>query len=379
MELTNGQQKGLEIACEMFKKGYPYTVIAGYAGTGKTTLVQFIIKELKLKDDEVVFISFTGKAALVLKNKGCQNAMTSHKLLYYSEEQPDGTFIHTPRKRLEKKYKLIVCDEASMLPQEMIDLLLSHGIHVLFLGDNEQLPPIDGDQTILNNPHVFLDEITRQALDNPIIKLSMDIRDGKSFVYGGDKKCRIIPRSKVSNALLLGADEIIVGKNKTRHDMNEYLRQLKWGDKYSKEPLECDKCICLKNDWNTVGSNGDPLINGQIGVIGNIRIVECRPYGKVIYADFLSDDGGIYRDLMIDYKLMVDGQPTINSDNWRQFSGWPKPHQFAYAYSITCHKSQGSEFDKVIVYDEAFGDMEQKRRWRYTAVTRAAKQLVVVV
>ena len=79
------------------------------AGTGKTTLVQFIIKELKLRDSDVVFISFTGKASLVLRNKGCPNAMTAHKLLYYSEEQPDGTFVHTPRKRLEKKYKLIVC------------------------------------------------------------------------------------------------------------------------------------------------------------------------------------------------------------------------------------------------------------------------------
>ena len=379
MELTKGQQKGLEIACERFRNGSQYTVIAGFAGTGKTTLVQFIIKELKLRDSDVVFISFTGKAALVLKNKGCQNAMTAHKLLYRSEEQPDGTFIHTPRRKLEYKYKLIVCDEASMLPQEMIDLLLSHGVHVLFLGDNEQLPPIDGDQTILSSPHVFLDEITRQALDNPIIKLSMDIRDGKSFVYGGDKHCKIIPRNKVSNALLLGADQIIVGKNATRHDMNEYIRQLKWGDQYSKEPLEGEKCICLKNAWNTSGSNGDPLINGQIGIIHNIKIMDMKPYGKIMFADFLSDDGGLYKDLMIDYNLMVNGKNTINSDNWKQFAGWPKPHQFAFAYAITCHKSQGSEFDKVLVFDEAFGDAEQKRRWRYTAVTRSAKKLVVAI
>jgi exodeoxyribonuclease-5 len=305
--------------------------------------------------------------------------MTAHKLLYYSDEQPDGTFIHTPRRKLEKKYKLVVCDEASMLPQNMIDLLLSHGVHVLFLGDNEQLPPIDGDQTILNAPHVFLNEITRQALDNPIIKLSMDIRDGKPFTYGGDKRCKIIPKNKVSNSLLLGADQIIVGTNKTRHEKNEQLRQLKWGDKYSEEPLEGDKCICLKNDWNTIGSNDDPLINGQIGVIKNIRITEMNPYGKVIFADFLSDDGGVYKNLMIDYNLMVNGTSTITSENWRKFAGWPKPYQFAYAYAITCHKSQGSEFDKVLVFDEAFGDAEQKRRWRYTAVTRSSNKLIVVV
>ena len=349
------------------------------AGTGKTTLVQFIIKELKLRDSDVVFISFTGKASLVLRNKGCPNAMTAHKLLYYSEEQPDGTFVHTPRKRLEKKYKLIVCDEASMLPQEMIDLLLSHKVHVLFLGDNEQLPPIDGDQTILNNPHVFLSEITRQALDNPIIKLSMDVREGKPFQYGGDKRCRIIPRDKVSNKLLLGADEIIVGKNVTRHKINEYVRQLKWGDNYTVAPKEGEKCICLKNHWNTVGSNGDPLINGQIGTLHNIQVLDLPPYGKVITADFLSDDGGIYKDLMIDYKLIIDGEPTVNKDNWKTFAGYPKLYAFAFGYAITCHKAEGSEFDRVIVYDEAFGEEDMKRRWRYSAGTRAAKQLVVVV
>lgn len=379
MELTKGQENGLKIACERFRNHEDYTVIAGFAGSGKTTLVQYIIKELCLMNDQVVFIAYTGKAALVLKNKGCPNAMTAHKLLYISEELPDGTFKHTPRKKLENNYSLVVCDEASMLPQEMIELLLSHKIHVLFLGDNEQLPPIDGDQTILQNPHVFLDEITRQALDNPIVQLSMDIRNGKSWEFGGDKRCRVMPKNQVSQKLLLGADEIIVGKNVTRHKMNEYLRQLKWGDSYSIEPIEGEKCICLKNNWDFVGSNGDPLINGQIGTLHNINILEMHPYKKIIFADFLSDDGGIYRNLMIDYNLLVEGTPTITSENWREFAGWPKPHQFAYGYAITCHKSQGSEFDRVIVYDEAFGDSEQKKRWRYTAVTRAAKQLVVVV
>lgn len=168
MELTDGQKKGLEIACQRYKDNKPYTVIAGFGGTGKSFLVCHIIKELKLKDNEVVFIAFTGKAALVLKEKGNKNTMTAHKLLYHSEEQADGTYIHTPKTKLDHKYKLIVVDEASMLPQEMIDLLLSHHVYTIFLGDPAQPPPISGEQTILSNPHVFLDEIVRQALDNPM-------------------------------------------------------------------------------------------------------------------------------------------------------------------------------------------------------------------
>lgn len=376
--LTNGQEIGLKVAVERYNTHQPYTTIVGYAGTGKTTLVKFIVDELQLKDVDVVYIAYTGKAALVLRNKGCTNAMTAHRLLYKSEEQPDGTFIHIPKKKLDKYYSLIVCDEASMLPQEMIDLLLSHNIHVLFLGDNAQLPPIEGKQTILDNPDVFLTEITRQALDNPIIKLSMDVRDGTALKYGGDKQCRVMPSNKVTDPLLIGADQIIVGKNATRHRMNTYMRKLKWGDQYSSDPLDGDKCICLKNNWNKVGSNGDPLINGQIGRLQNIYIMKMPPYDKVIIADFVSDDGGVYEDLLIDYQLMVEGKPTVNKENWTKFVGAPKLLEFAYAYAITCHKSQGSEFNRVILFEEWLGDYEQHKKWLYTGITRAAKQLVVV-
>lgn len=380
MELTKGQQDGLEIACRRYKEKAPYTVIAGYAGTGKTTLVHFIIQELGLHENQVVFVAYTGKAALVLKQNGNKNAMTAHKLLYHSEELPDGTYRHTPRVKLEKKYSLIVVDEASMLPQEMVDLLLSHHVHTIFLGDPMQLPPIDSEQTILDHPHVFLDEIVRQALDNPIIKLSMDIRNGKRLAYStDDKRCRIIPREKASDKLLLGADQILCGKNKTRHELNDYMRRLILGDKYTKEPVDGDKVICLKNHWNQINSVGNELVNGTIGELYNISIKEVPPYGQVIYANFISDDGGIYRNLMIDYNLIVNGQPTINSENWKKFSGYPKPFEFAFGYVITCHKAEGSQYDKVVVFDEAFGDNDMKRRWRYTAYTRSAKQLVVIM
>ena len=363
MVLTNGQQAGLDIAIQRYKNNEPYTIIVGYAGTGKTTLVKFIVDALQLNDYDVVYIAYTGKAALVLRNKGCTNSMTAHRLLYNSTGLPDGTFVHTPKDQLDEDYSLIVCDEASMLPQEMIDLLLSHKVHVLFVGDNAQLPPIEGKQTILNNPHIFLTEITRQALDNPIIKLSMDIREGRTISYGGNKLCRVMPNSKVTDPLLLGADQIIVGKNITRHRINTYMRKLRWGEQYSDEPINGDKCICLKNNWGQVGSNGDPLINGQIGQIQNINIMSLYPYDKVITADFISDDGGVYHDLLIDYHLIAEGKPTVNKDNWKQYADAPRLIEFAYAYAITCHKSQGSEFNRVILFEEWLGDYEQHKKW----------------
>ena len=379
MELTKGQEEGLKIACERYKSKQPYTIIAGYAGTGKTTLARYIVEALNIPEDQVANIAYTGKASLVLKNKGLPNCMTAHKLLFHARELPDGTYEFKPRKFLEYGFKLIIVDEISMLPEDMWLLLLSHGIHIIALGDPEQLPPVDGVSTILDKPHVFLNEIVRQALDNPIIKLSMDIREGKSLVYGGSKEVRIIPYSKVSKGLLLGADVVICGLNATRHTLNQRMRELKWGDAYQDNPMNGDKVICLRNQWNTLSDTEDSLINGAIGVLGKVKFSQNQKLGTKMTANFISESNGVFNKLNMDYKLITTGEPLINKNNFKQFTKKERPMEFSFGYAITCHKSQGSEFDRVLVYDEPFGDEEQRRRWRYTAVTRAAKQLVVVV
>lgn len=105
------------------------------AGTGKSTLVKFIVAALGLVDNDVCYIAYTGKAAKVLREKGCPNAMTAHRLLYQSYPRADGTFYHKIRRPLEYPYKLIIVDEISMLPKELWILLLSHNIPVICLGD----------------------------------------------------------------------------------------------------------------------------------------------------------------------------------------------------------------------------------------------------
>jgi len=378
LQLTKKQEEGLKIAVERYKSKQPYTVIAGYAGTGKTTLARYIVEALNIPDYQVANIAYTGKASLVLKNKGLPNCMTAHKMLYFSKELPNGEFEFKPRKCLEADYKLIIVDEVSMLPEDMWLLLLSHNVHVIALGDPAQLPPVDGVSTVLDNPHIFLDEIVRQALDNPIIKLSMDIREGKSLVYGGPREARIMPYDKVSKGLLLGADIVICGVNKTRHALNQRMRELKWGDAYQDNPMHGDKVLCLKNQWNTLSDTEDSLINGAIGTLRNIKFADDRKLGTKMTADFMSDTNGLFSKLNMDYKLLTTGEPTVDKYNYMKFTKRERPMEFSYGYAITCHKSQGSEFDRVLVFDEPFGDADQKRRWRYTAVTRAAKQLVII-
>lgn len=98
--------------------------------------MRFIIAALELNPiTEVCYVAPTGKSSEVLRKSGCPNARTVHKLLYYANQQPDGKYVYSPRKRLEGNFKLIVVDEVSMLPQRMWELLLSHRVYVLALGD----------------------------------------------------------------------------------------------------------------------------------------------------------------------------------------------------------------------------------------------------
>lgn len=378
MTLTSGQEKGLKIAVERFRNKELYTCIAGYAGTGKSTLVSYIIEALKIAPRDVCFATFTGKASLVLREKGCENSMTMHRLLYYSKELPDGTFEHKPRERLEYNYKIIVVDEVSMIPVDMWMLLLSHRVHVIALGDPFQLPPIDGESEILSHPHVFLDEIVRQAQDSAIIRLSMDIRAGLPLVKCKGDEVSVVSKHQLNEAYYSGADQIIAAKNITRANINWKCRKIKFGPDVPDYPVEGEKTICTKNYWDVISGQCDPLINGMIGELSNIQFKKnFLGYEDVMYSDFSIGDNNKFYSLFMDYKLFNEGKQTINNENWMNFRGMPKPLLFDYAYCITCHKSQGSEFDKVLVFDEYMKGTDHAR-WLYTAITRAKKKLIIV-
>lgn len=377
MQLTSGQEMGLKIAIKRFKDKEAYTCIAGYAGTGKSTLVSHIVDALKISPTDVCYIAFTGKASLVLREKGCENAMTAHRLLYYSKELPDGTFQHKPREHLEYPYKLIVVDEVSMIPVDMWELLLSHKVHVIALGDPFQLPPIDGESEILAKPHVFLDEIVRQAQDSEIIRLSMDIREGLPLSRRKGNEVSIISKKQLNDAYYSGADQIIAAKNITRSDINWKCRKIKFGDDVPDHPIKSEKIICLKNYWDVLSNKQDPLINGMIGTLDDVYYSQGKIFENKMNADFSIEDNNIFYSLSMDYKLFTEGKPTINNENWMQFKGVPKPLLFDYGYCITCHKSQGSEWDKVLVFAEYMKGTDFQR-WCYTAATRSKKKLIIV-
>ena len=389
MTLTDKQNEGLKIAVARYKAREPWPCIAGYAGTGKSTLVKFIIAALGLQPEDVAYVTFTGKAASVLRHKGCPNAMTAHKLLYYSKRMPSGKFVFKPRPILEGNFSLIVVDEISMLPNDLWELLLSHKKHVIALGDPFQIPPIDkkADNHVLDAPHIFLDEIMRQAQESEIIRLTMDIRDFKAPQYFKGNEIQVLRPSEVVDGMYGWADQIICATNRKRQEINDYMRQAAGR---GPEPELGDKIICCRNCWDTLDLSGEnALVNGTIGTLGEFEIgiqeypIFDFPSVPVMRAEILTVDG-IFQEVMMDYQMLKEGKPFLTSEQAYQIYRRPdlknlEPVDFNYGYAITGHRAQGSEWDKVLVFEEKFPfDREEHARWLYTAATRASEKLVLV-
>lgn len=398
MELTKCQNEGLKIAIQRYKNREKYTVISGYAGTGKSTLVKFIIEALNVPKDKVGFACFTGKAAEVLRKKGNKNAITLHKMLYDFFVTERGTFIKRPKKELD--YKVIVVDECSMTPKSMIDLLLSYeNIYVLFIGDPFQIHSINSNEShnLLDHPHIFLEEIMRQAAESEIIQLTMKIRENKEIPLMRGKEVQVLSKKELNTGMLTWADQILVATNTTRNYINNQVRELKG---FYGLPQEGEKMICLRNYWDILNRNGDAIVNGMTGIIKNpiegFKVIPrfIQKENRYIYnitCDFIPDgmteekDNIIFKSLELDRKMILTGEKSIDwqtaykLNKIKEKYGEIIPLEFAFGYAITGHKAQGSEWDKVLVIEEKFPyDKIEHSRWLYTCCTRSASRLVLI-
>lgn len=394
MELNDKQKQGLDIAVDRYKRKERYTVISGYAGTGKSTLVKFIVAALPNinPDEDVIYTSFTGKATQVLQKKGNKNVSTLHKLLFESIPKPDGTFFRKPVEFIP--YKIVIVDECSMVPKELLQRLIKYNVHIICLGDPGQLPPINKneDNHLLDHPHIFLDEIMRQEAESEIINLTMDIRAGKPLIRYQGKEVQVLNKDELTTGMLLWADQIICAKNETRIALNNQMRDLLGR---SGGPQDGDKVICLKNNWDIYSINDSPLVNGTIGYLKDSfstyinlpRQITSDGQPKkldILTANFISDTEEDYGILNMDKQLITTGVPGLDwKTSYKMGRNWrfqdKIPDQFTYGYAITGWKAQGSEWDNVLVIEEGFPfEKEEHKQWLYTAATRAAKKLVII-
>lgn len=386
----------------------------GYAGTGKTTLAIDIAEDVAGGD--ALFASFTGKAALVMRKKGCHGATTLHSLIYKprrkwreedEEEKKQGidpnhdlpAWEINPDSAL-REAALLIIDECSMVGEDLARDVLSFKKPVLVLGDPAQLPPVSGAGffTEGHTPDVMLTEIHRQAADNPIVRIATDIRLGRRLMLGNHKGIRegegvaIISREQLKDATELAAEQILCGRNDTRVTINRRIRAMLRAEGKLPAPASPqdhhlpvigDRVICLKNKRNR------GLLNGAMWTVDALR---DRSYGAkkagrtdVSYLDVGSiDEPGFSTDVAVPQAYWYwngKAQDLVLPDKMQR----SHYDEFDYAYAITCHKSQGSQWDKVLVFDESavFGrsaDSEDiPARWLYTAATRAASALIVVV
>jgi exodeoxyribonuclease V len=374
MKFSPQQDEALKAVSKWLQGGRSQVFrLFGYAGTGKTTLARHFAEDV---DGQVQFGAFTGKAAQVLRSKGATNARTIHSLIYrprgeeaVSDETTGKTSINPTfslnRQSPIARAKLVVIDECSMVDEALGRDLMSFGTPILVLGDPAQLPPISGGGFFTEHePDYLLTEIHRQARDNPIIQLAMDVREGREFMIGDYGRAKVISRDEVDQDLVLDADQVLVGTNRTRKRYNQRLRQLKGFE--AAYPQAGDKLVCLRND------PAKGLLNGSLWKVMTSSRETVKPGINLLVSPEEDDpDRGVAK-----IKLLKAAFDDPDADvPWQQKKRFD---DFDYGYALTVHKAQGSQWDKVVLFDESFAFKDTRQRWLYTAITRAAESLTIV-
>ena len=380
--------------------------LAGLAGSGKSTLTEHIVRDLS---GRIVYMAPTAKAAHVMRRKGCPTAQTVHKVAYCpAGDPPSKTQIEKLRAEVKRLYavneagaratadqlavqlaraeeegkrkgprfslnlnselkgaKLGVVDECSMADRQMGGDLESFGTKLLVIGDPAQLPPIYGAGYFTSRePDAFLDEIHRQALDSPILRLADLARRGERLPYGqigaGVEVLRYGDSSLEQRAL--SAEMIIVGRNRTRHACNAKIRRL-LGRGGEPAPVAGDRAICLRNNYEL------GLLNGTMWTVDR-----CVPNLDKMTAK-------------IEVVSLDDGE-RVECDTWlhhfmareEELDGHARRqlNEFDFASAITVHKSQGSAFEDVLLFDESKQFGKDASKHLYTGLTRSSKTLTVV-
>ena len=333
--------------------------VFGYAGVGKTTLAKEFDNSIT---GNVLYAAYTGKAALMMRNNGCEGAGTIHSLIYKAEDDSNGgvTFKINNASAL-RSAALLIIDECSMVDKELAEDVLAFGVPVLVLGDPAQLPPVSGAGYFTEvKPDVMLTEIHRQAKDNPIVHLATIVREGGKLIPGiyGDS---VISATIDSTEELVTYDQVIVGRNTTRSLLNNSIRGMI--NHASVLPIVSDRLICLKND-RKLG-----ILNGEMFTVEEVvQGKTISSYKRYRIRDVDTGDKAVTAKI---HDSFFDSTPR---PDWKMLKG---TQDFDYGYAITAHKSQGSQWNNVLIFDESWCFREDANRWLYTAITRAQTKVLV--
>ena len=364
--------------------------IAGGAGTGKSVLMHAILDSLGLNTNEYYAMTYTGAAAIVMRTRGFPTTRSIHSTLYETieiEESNDKLAARFGVKGTHKEFRLcrfiepvslFFIDEAYMVPKSMVKDILSFGIKTIVCGDSNQLPPVGDDPGFLVSGKVhYLTQIMRQAENNPIVYLANRVIQGLPIhqgMYGNDVLvCRdvdFIPQ-------MLGfADVMLCGTNRTRSIMNTYVRNL--AGFTGSLPQYGERIICRKNNWD-IQLDGIALANGLAGTVVNQP--NASSFDK--HGDFLINfkpdlTNRVLYNLPISYKYFTATPDEKKYMKSNYENRWITGEFFEFAYALTTHLSQGSEYNNVIFMEE-YMRPEIMDAIRYVGITRARRKLIYIV
>lgn len=372
--------------------------VSGAAGTGKTTLIMYFIERIGLKLDEVLFVAYMGKAANQMALNGLP-AKTIHsaiydwkkvyvrdketgKILFKENGSPRTTKIFVKKERLDKKIKLIVLDEGSMVNKEIGQDLESFGIPIIVLGDLNQLPPVFGNPYFLQHPDRVLTKPMRQSEGNPIVWLSQQVLKGRELKLGVFGESAIIDRSNISEEMFRKSSIVLTCTNLLRYNVNKYFREnIKQYTKLD-YPHVGEKVVCRKNNWSKFIDKQFYLTNGTTGFVtyfyrdsynGKTMKIDMRP-------DFSKEEFKRI-EFSVNHLFSVPGKGEVNDG--KTFYDEKFCDIIEFAYALTVHSSQGSQYQDVLFLVEdsmtSGRNKDLRKKILYTGITRAMRKITIVI
>ena len=383
-------------------------IITGGPGTGKTTIIKAIIELYKKHGMKPVLCAPTGRAAKRMTETTGEEAKTLHRLLEIAGMADDTDNFNTNLLVTPIDGDIIIVDEASMLDMFLMNYLVKaiyKGTKLVLVGDIDQLPSVGPGSVLkdlIDSEQVYtirLNQIFRQAAKSKIIVNAHRVNEGKNFIEGKIKNTKLdeeniellddffyineVNQEKIQQIVVslckgrlktygdydflsniqiitptkkgkLGTKELNILVQKELNPLEEEKNEKEFGDIKFREQ---DRVMQTKNNYNILWEKeydeefkkelGNGIFNGELGIIENIN-----KENKTIKVKF--DDGKI---------------ATYDNADLEQLE---------HAYAITVHKSQGSEFDVVILVVSQSAPMLLTRNLIYTAMTRAKKLLIVI-
>lgn len=388
MSQLNEQQQKIHDACINWFLNSSEQVfqISGPAGSGKTFLIMEILKTLSLSSEKIMPMAYTGAATLVMRSRGFINAKTIHSSLYTLTRLPDMNNVDRRtgipklktefilRDNIDPRISLFFIDEGSFVPESMVKDILSFGRKVIVAGDLNQLPPVSEKPGFLYSGKVhMLSQIMRQNEGDPIVYLSQRAIKGLPINNGNYGSVIVLNDDEFLPNMIGYADVILCGTNRTRDDMNAQVRRIAKID--SILPLYGERMICRKNKFDIVNFEDIPLVNGLTGVVASNTSTLDPKNRKTFRMDFKPDCGYYnFNNLKVNYEYYIsdaDKRKYMKNNKYDNYNG----EFFEFAYALTIHLSQGSEYNKGIIIEEYLHPQIQNQLM-YTAITRFRNSLI---